>query len=328
MEIVSLTCTRLASGTGMLDFEPELEELQPDVFVVNHDGDRLSKRELCNKYNIQYIVLDRTPIAYLPSRSSSSIKNDIRTCSDYFTPNKLPYRLCLAGGWMDQPFVSKLGRGSVVVVNILPSVKFNKRSGLATSTRDIWKKLSNFNIFPEDPEELAKLLFAYENPPGSKYISGTQDHLGLAFPGITLLTYDGDFWPETIDNCRDEDACKWLESVLYLIEIEPRCNSYDPLLQKNLCKNHINSLGQSGNECYNAILEKDIVQLGQALDKTWKCWKQILPLTVPCKVEEKILEYSSMEGVTGVVPSGCGGGYLIVVSSVCIEDSIRVGISY
>src|SRR5688500_458768 len=38
---------RLSSGTGMLDFEPDLLEIRPDVFVVNEDGHTAGKRALC-----------------------------------------------------------------------------------------------------------------------------------------------------------------------------------------------------------------------------------------------------------------------------------------
>lgn len=96
-----------------------------------------------------------------------------------------PYRLCLAGGWMDQPWMSSLAQGSVVVVNIFP-MAFNERSGMATSSRKLWMgPLWEERVLKHAPEQLARLLFGYENPPGSQYVSGSQDHLGLSLPGIS-----------------------------------------------------------------------------------------------------------------------------------------------
>ena len=37
----------IGSGSGMLDFLPELDIVRPDVFVVNEDGATEEKRRLC-----------------------------------------------------------------------------------------------------------------------------------------------------------------------------------------------------------------------------------------------------------------------------------------
>ena len=66
------------------------------------------KKELCDQYNIDYLVLKRLPKEGLVPRSSTVLKED----------EILPSRLCLAGGWMDQPFVNSIIKGSVVTVQI------------------------------------------------------------------------------------------------------------------------------------------------------------------------------------------------------------------
>ena len=64
----------------------------------------------------------------------------------------MPYRIDLAGGWLDQPFVSKHCPGAVITVSIEPTLEFNERSGMASSTRrqavDLWG-----NRLPVDPYE-------------------------------------------------------------------------------------------------------------------------------------------------------------------------------
>ena len=75
--------------------------------------------------------------------------------------------------------------GSVVVVNVKPSPQFKLRSGLATSTRACGVKLWGAKGLPdkaEDEEFAARMLFGAENPPGSAYVSGSQDALGLVLP--------------------------------------------------------------------------------------------------------------------------------------------------
>ena len=68
----------VGTGTGLLDFEPELRRLKPDYFVVNKDGHAEEKRELCRALGVEYVVLKRAPHPGLPARASSSIKNDLR----------------------------------------------------------------------------------------------------------------------------------------------------------------------------------------------------------------------------------------------------------
>jgi len=63
----------------------------------------------------------------------------------------IPNRLQLAGGWIDQPFVSRLNPrppGSMVVVALEPTFRVMDRAGCASGTRAIatriWKgKLPN-----------------------------------------------------------------------------------------------------------------------------------------------------------------------------------------
>ena len=57
-----------------------------------------------------------------------------------------PYRIQLAGGWIDQPFVSKLNphpTGSMVVVSLEPTFRMMDRAGMATGSREIALKMWN-----------------------------------------------------------------------------------------------------------------------------------------------------------------------------------------
>ncbi len=117
----------IASGSGMLDFEPDMARIQPDIFIVNSDGHTPGKEALCKKFGVEYKVLERIPEKGLPARASSSTKKELQ----------FPYRICIAGGWMDQPWVSEVHPGSVVVAQLWPTIDFNDRSGMATSSRRV-----------------------------------------------------------------------------------------------------------------------------------------------------------------------------------------------
>jgi cytidyltransferase-like protein len=307
----------LASGSGMLDFEPDIKKIKPDIFIVNHDGHTPEKEELCKRNSVEYVVLDRIPEAGLPARSSSGTKREMR----------FPYRLCLAGGWIDQPWVSKIYPGSVVVAQIWPTLDFNGRSGLATSSRDCGIKIWG-DRYPEgDPMENAKLLFGAENPPGTEYVSGSQDHLGLLLPGINRLHYDGGYWPDKIESSRDEDICNWLSDVIHLVRLKPRPDGYDPLKEMHLEKPFIKELGKAGDNCWESIIKKDINGLGKSLTDTFLSWKKILPLTVPDDIMKE-MRTNYLSKYPGAITSGAGGGYVIVVSEKKVKGAIKIKVRY
>ena len=307
----------LASGTGLLDFEPDMKKLKPDIFVVNHDGHSADKETLCKKEGVEYIVLDRIPEPGLPVRSSSETKRELR----------FPYRLCIAGGWIDQPWVSKIHPGSVVVAQIWPSMDFNDRSGLATSSRKIAIQLWGDRYPDGDHEINARLLFGAENPPGRTYVSGSQDQIGLLYPGINRLYYRGGYWPEKIESSTDKETCEWLSEVIHLVPVHPRPVGYDPLKLMNLEKSLIRELGEAGDSCWESIINKDVDGLGKSMTTTVRAWKKILPLTVPDQIMDE-LETKYFPNYPGAITSGSGGGYIMVASDKPVDGAVRVKVRY
>ena len=92
------------SGSGMMDFVDSVEKVKPDIFVVNEDGDSEIKRTFCQERGIEYVVLKRVPEDGLVARSTTAIRTTVKS--------QLPYRLDLAGTWIDQPYVSKYCPGA------------------------------------------------------------------------------------------------------------------------------------------------------------------------------------------------------------------------
>lgn len=301
----------VSSGTGMLDFEPDISEVRPDCFVVNEDGHTEGKQRLCSRMGVKYIVLKRIPAEGLPARSSSDTKREM----------VLPFRACLAGGWIDQPWVSRICPGSVVTVALEPTVDFGDRSGMATSTRRVARWLWGNRLPDDDLEKAAKILFACENPPGTKYVSGSQDAIGLVYPGVNRLDYGGGYWPGRIESCWDLEVAKWLEGVLHFVPLTPRPDGYDPLSEKYLDREPIRQLGLAGLECWEGIVNRDLDTLGRSLTRTVKMWQRILPRTVNEGILAQMEEYA---GHAGSNFSGCGGGFIIVASDRPVENSFKI----
>ncbi|HQI28040.1 MAG TPA: hypothetical protein PLT20_08135, partial [Sedimentisphaerales bacterium] len=119
---------------------------------------------------------------------------------------KLPFRLALAGGWIDQPFVSKLNPsppGSMVVVCVEPQFWFMARAGICIGTRNIAIKLWKGELPDRDPDRLVQELYEEENR-GKVEPSGSQDMIGLVYPGVNRLDYDfthrGGIFPRHIES--------------------------------------------------------------------------------------------------------------------------------
>lgn len=305
----------VASGSGMLDYEPDLERIRPDYFVVNSDGFTEGKKELCDKYGVELVVLDRIPEEGLPARSSSDTKKGMR----------LPNRICVAGGWMDQPWVSEIYPGSVVVVALSAKHDFKYRCGMASSSRIVAEKIWGDKLPDGDPEENARILFGAENPPGSEYVSGSQDALGLLLPGVNQLCYDGGYWPHKINSTIDEETCDWLSAVLHMVPFRERPDGYNPLLEQNVTKAGVKRLAEAGELCWQSILKHDVKGLGDSLTGTLEAWSEILPLTVPDYAINEINKYKAYPGAGF---SGSGGGYILVASDEPVEGGFKVDIRY
>src|SRR5690349_14136782 len=104
----------------------------------------------------------------------------------------IPNRLALAGGWIDQPFVSQHNPnspGSMVVVQIEPNFRPMDRAGIASGTRAVAMKLWQGKLPKRPPAELVRELYEAENK-GKRQPSGSQDMIGLIYPGINRLDYD------------------------------------------------------------------------------------------------------------------------------------------
>lgn len=303
------------SGSGIMDFLGELKRVAPDIFIVNEDGNTPDKSKLCRKLGIQYVVLKRTPHADFPARSTTSLRTECQ----------IPYRLDLAGGWLDQPFVSKLGAGPVLTISIEPAIEFNERSGMASSSRRRAIELWQTNIPTGDREKLAKMLFAYENPPGTMEFSGSQDAIGIVFPGLNRLDYNDNYWPEKISSVPDEEILRWLEQHLHLIPLGPRHADFDVLSGKKITAVRTRALASAANHCWKAILKRDAEKFGQSVRDSFEAQVSLFPKMANQKVWAMIRQYAGKS--LGWKLSGAGGGgYLVLVSQQPIPGSIKIKI--
>jgi hypothetical protein len=218
------------------------------------------------------------------------------------------------------------------VVGLEPTFRYMDRSGMATSTRKVAGQLWGDALPEGDPAELVRELYAEENR-DKPAPSGSQDMIGLVYPGINRLDYsaafEGGYFPQHLSTCRDPITARWLERVITLLPIAQRPPGYNPLEVQNLDPAWVRRLGQSGKDCFAAILSRDVQALGAAMNECMCCWEALLPNTVrhPALTVDLLgLLHAYQSHYPGAMYSGCGGGYLIVVSETEVEGGIKVKI--
>ena len=311
---------RVSRGSGHLDFLPELLEIKPDIFVVNADGDSAEKRTLMAQNQIEYIVLDRIPAENLPPRSTTAL----RTICD------IPYRLDLAGGWLDQPFVNCLASGPVITISVEPTVDFNHRSGMSSSTRKAAIELWKTQIPDGNRELLAKTLFCFENPPGTKDVAGSQDAIGLVYPGLNCIEYGeaGSFWPNKIETILDEDILAFLESRLWLMPLGEREAGYSVLENTQVGSAAAAALAAAAANLFLAATNKDALALGKAMTVSFEAQIEMFPNMTSGTIQNTIQQcYEESPTILGHKLSGAGGGgYLVLFSEHPIDNTLQIKI--
>jgi hypothetical protein len=248
---------------------------------------------------------------------------------------EIPYRMALAGGWIDQPFCSKHNPsppGSMVVVSLMPTFRWMDRAGMATGTREVAMRLWDGRLPSGEPELLVEQLYAEENKHKPEP-SGTQDMIGLIYPGVNRLDYDfshrGGVFPRHIESNNDPEIASWLENIIHVLPVAPRPEGYNPLGVKNLDSSWIQRLGQTGQDCYAAILARNLNALGASMNECMKCWEAILPHTArhpTVKIDLLALLRFYQKNYPGAMYSGCGGGYLYIASDEPVPGTFRVNV--
>ncbi len=305
-------------GSGMMDFVETVERVKPDIFVVNEDGGSETKRQFCAERGIEYVVLQREPDAGLEARSTTSIRTSVKP--------QLPYRLDLAGTWIDQPYVSKYGAGWAITISLEPTIEFMERGGMSTSTRNAMKKIWPYNLPNYDPEKLAKLVFCFENEPEKGgHISGAQDAIGICIPGLSRHYYDNHYWPEKIETIHDEEILSWLENHLCMIPMFPRPEGTSVVEGCKIDAAGVKALSTAADKCWEAILKRDLKAFAAAFQASFEAQTAMFPAMLSNGVEEWIERYKE-KALAWKLSGAGGGGYLALVCEVPPVEAIRIKI--
>lgn len=315
----ALSCVHKATvntGSGLLDFADDMIKLKPDIFIVNEDGHSPEKEKLCRDHGIDYKVLKRIPHANLPARSTTALR----------TIQPMPYRIDIAGTWIDQPYVSKYHPGAAITASLEPTIEFNERSGMATSTRKKAIELWNYHLPLEKPEKLAKTLFRYDNDPGTVEVSGSQDSIGITMPGINWFFYDkGKYWPSKFETISDPETIKWLEDRLYMLTLWPRPDGYNVLSDTSINTDNVKKLAEAAELAWDGLKNRDFDRFTKGFLDSFHSQVRMFPKMMNPEIQGIIDQHKNRARAWKLSGAG-GGGYLIMVSEQEIPNAFRIRI--
>ena len=312
-------------GSGMLDFEKDLRkkascaETKMDVFVVNSDGDKVGKRELCKELGMEYVVLERIPDEGLPAHSTTAIRKA--------DPCQLPSRLDIAGTWIDQPYVSKYAPGWAITVSLeQPVDRYRERCGMSTSTIKAARKIWPYRLPEGDPVMIAKTLFCFENFPGkTTEIAGAQDSIGICVPGLCRHYYDNDYWPKEIERCNDDAILDWLESHICMIPMKPRPIGFSVIDGCDITTEKVVSLTEAADWCWDAIMRMELNDFARYFKVSFDAQTSMFPQMLANGVKDYIEKYKN-KALAWKMPGAGGGGYLVLVVEKPIDGSMPIKI--
>lgn len=300
------------TGSGMLDFLEILDKVKPDIFVVNSDGGSEQKKNLCKERGIEYVVLERVPDEGLDARSTTSLRSSVKS--------HLPYRIDIAGTWIDQPYVSMHGAGWAITASIEPNYEFMERGGMSTSTRNAARKIWPYELPNYNEEMLARLIFCFENDPESKgHISGAQDAIGICMSGLTRHWYDGTYWPSKIESCHDEDILQWIERHIAIVPMFPRRPGCSVVEGKDITPEKVRNLTDAAERCWNAIMAKDLDAFAAAYRDSFNAQVAMFPAMMQPGVQDYIDIWKDRALAWKMLGAG-GGGHLALVFDTIPDD--------
>lgn len=304
------------TGSGILDFLDELDSLKPDVLVVNSYGGNEEKRRLCKDRGIEFVCIETQGNGGAEDAEGTYCEADTAKPIPLYS-SRLPYRIDIAGTWIDQPYVSEHGAGWAITASIEPTYEFMERGGMSTSTRNAAKKLWPFELPAYNEEMLARLLFCFENDPENEgHVSGAQDAIGICISGLSRHYYDGHYWPEMIETVHDEDVLSWLESHVCVVPMFPRRPGCSVVDGKDINPEKVKALTDAAARCWDAIMAKDLTAFAEAFRASFEAQIAMFPAMMQQGVQEWIDKVKPHALAWKMLGAGGGGNLLLVVKTV------------
>ncbi len=306
-------------GEGKIDFYDKIDQLKPDVFVLNDDDNAIEvKKALCNSYGIEFQLVPRFVPSELIPTSTSKIINKINFSL------KAPLRIDFAGGWTDVPFIMNGQKGYVSNIAIRPLIEFKggkfnfsgypRGSGLSTSTAAKLLEMlhaKSYNAEPKSLEVIGEDLFILENKE-LKWFIGRQDQYAIVHGGFNCFEF-GDDYARALDFKISDEFFQKLRSQLILIHTGESRNAQRAV--EEVYRNFRKTSGQQAIKelvfCGLKFAEKlecgDVESCAELSSRNWKAQRQLAPSSSN-ELLDQMYDYALINGAMGGKICGAGGG--------------------
>jgi galactokinase/mevalonate kinase-like predicted kinase len=169
------------------------------------------------------------------------------------------------------------------------------------------------------------MLFAYENPPGTREISGSQDSIGIVYPGLNRLDYNGEYWPNQITSVDDEEILRWLEERLHLVTLGPRKSDFRVRKDARITPARVRALAAAADGCWQAILARNEKEFGRQMRASFEAQISMFSRMMDHNARTAIKQYAG-KSIGWKLSGAGGGGYLVLVSQRAIPGTIQIKI--
>lgn len=270
--------------------------------------------------------------------------------------SKAPVRIDFAGGWTDVDIFAKGSGGAVVnaainkyvtgkmeIYDTVPMQSPEGREGICVSYESelpsgsglgtssalnvVWLSLIKSRITSDkDREMIAELAYSLERMLG--ILGGKQDQYASALGGINFMTFNDSVKVEQIDV--PPEALKDMENRLVL------CYTGKPRLSSNLhenvwgaykrgvreCLDALYTLRDTANRMREALLEGDVAEFGELMNRNWACQKNLDPSISNQQIEDLFKRAWDAGAVAGKACGAGGGGCILFLAAPGCRDDV------
>ena len=304
---------------GKIDFKEIIENLRPDVFVLNEDDSGINEKQLlCDRLGIRIQFVSREVPEILEPTSTTRIIDKINYAY------RAPLRIDFAGGWTDVPYIMGNKNGYVSNITISPLIEFKNNkfnfsgyprgSGLSTSTAAKLLELIGSKNYNSDSKSLAQIsedLFNLENKE-LNWAIGRQDQYSIVHGGFNCWKCsEKKAEPLEIDIPRTTlDEFKKYLLLLHTGASRNAQSAAEKVYQYYKTKEGqeaLDELSRLGQEFALALKDRNYLRCAEIMELSFLAQTQLAPATTSEDLG-KMYSFAKENGAIGGKLAGAGGG--------------------
>lgn len=302
-----------------IDFKRIIEQLRPDVFIVNDDDSGIEeKRRICSATGTQIGLVKRIVPPELEATSTTRIIDKINF------KYRAPLRMDFAGGWTDVPYIMGDKKGYVSNATISPLIEYKngqfnfsgypRGSGLSTSTAAKLLEIISSKTYNSDSMTLSQIgedLYNLENTE-LNWAIGRQDQYSIVFGGFNCFEFGKDY-AKRMDISVSRETLEEFKKNLLLIHTGVSRNAQSAVEQ--VYQNHLTASGQNalsklarlGLEFAGMLEKKNFAGCAKIMEENFKTQIQLATASSNDYLDH-MYDFAKQHGAIGGKIAGAGGG--------------------